>query len=32
MEATRVRARLAPTGEWLVATLFLLCHELVYRR
>ena len=24
MEATRVRARLAPTGEWLVATLFLL--------
>ena len=24
MEATRVRPRLAPTGEWLVATLFLL--------
>lgn len=24
MEATHVRARLAPTGEWLVATLFLL--------
>ena len=24
MEATRVRAHLAPTGEWLVATLFLL--------
>lgn len=24
MEATRVRVRLAPTGEWLVATLFLL--------
>jgi hypothetical protein len=24
MEATRVRARLAPTGEWLVAAIFLL--------